>query len=156
MNSNSKKPKQLSALPLWTHPQAQRALPYLSAVVRSLRDHGLEVRRWRRLNERLAKQPGPRDRTQQIEFEEAQREQRQAETRFQESLQELHNLGVFCDQALRGQVLLPFVHGRELAWFIYDLFDPEPLQFWRYHSDPSTMRRPLEDETASKTDTLVV
>ncbi len=44
---------------------------------------------------------------------------------------------------VHGQALVPFVHEEQLAWYVFDLFDPQPLRFWRFQSDPDETRRPL-------------
>ena len=43
----------------------------------------------------------------------------------------------------RGQALIPFVHQEQLAWYIFDLFDPKLFRFWRYQTDPEDTRRPI-------------
>src|SRR5262249_56654657 len=40
---NRKGKRRRDSIQVWTYPQAQSALPYLSSVVRSLRDHTLEA-----------------------------------------------------------------------------------------------------------------
>ena len=32
-----------------------------------------------------------------------------------------------------------------LAWYVYDLFDPQGFVAWRLYSDPLEMRRPLAE-----------
>ena len=68
-----------------------------------------------------------------------------ANERFQEALAELEAIDIFLIDPIAGQVLIPFAHEENLAWYVYDAFDPNPLRFWRYHSDPLNTRRPLEE-----------
>src|SRR5262249_26844134 len=135
-----------------THARAVAALPYVAAVVRSLREHRLEAQHQRARARRLADRPGRPDRAAMIAHQEALAEAQRSETRFDEALKELQTLGVTCLDAVKGQALSPFVHQKRLAWFLFDLFDTEPLHFWRYQDDEASIRRPLgvqeEDETA--------
>ncbi|HXG10010.1 MAG TPA: DUF2203 family protein [Gemmataceae bacterium] len=127
----------------WTYAKARAALPYLASIVRSLREHRLEALRYRLAAQRLADRPGRPDRKALIAHEEALRDARQAEERFAEALAELEAIGVYCLHPVHGRALIPFVYNDQLAWFVYDLFDPEPLRFWRYHNDPIETRRPV-------------
>jgi len=56
---------------------------------------------------------------------------------------ELETLGVGSAEPIQGQVLLPFSHDQRLAWFLFDLFDNNPLRWWRYQDDPDDFRRPV-------------
>ena len=130
---------------VWTLEQARGALPYLSSVLRSLREHRLEAVTQHRNAERLAQRPGRPNRENLIAHAEAVKAADQADERFQEALAELEALDVFLIDPIAGQSLIPFAHEDNLAWYVYDAFDPEPLRFWRYHSDPLDTRRPLGD-----------
>jgi hypothetical protein len=132
-----------SSLQVWSFEQAQAAVPYLSSIVRSIREHGLEALAWQRTRERLAARPGRPGRALLIALEEAGREAERANDRFEEAAEELHALDVFSLDPLQGQALVPFVHDEQLAWYIFDLFDSTPFRFWRYQSDPDETRRPL-------------
>jgi hypothetical protein len=127
----------------WTYHGAQKALPYLASVMRSLREHKLEALRHRLAAQRLADRPGRPDRQTLIAQEEALREAQRAETSYQDTLDELQSIDVYPLQPVHGRALVPFMHQDQLAWFIYDLFDSEPLRFWRFHSDPLETRRPV-------------
>jgi hypothetical protein len=129
----------------WALDQARAALPYLSSVVRSLREHRLEAVTQHRNAERLANRPGRPDRDSLIAHAEAVKAAAEADERFRESLAELEAIDVYLLDPLTGQALIPFVQNEELAWYVYDAFDPEPLRFWRFHSDPLDMRRPLQE-----------
>ena len=51
--------------------------------------------------------------------------------------------GITCLDPIKGQALFPFVHKKRLAWFLFDLFETDPLRFWRYQDDPEDVRRPI-------------
>jgi hypothetical protein len=130
---------------VWTLDQARTALPYLSSVVRSLREHRLEAVTQHRNAERLARRPGRPDRDTLIAHSEAVKAADAADGRFREALDELQSLDVYVLDPIAGQALIPFVQDEELAWYVYDAFDPEPLRFWRFHTDPLETRRPLSE-----------
>ena len=152
--SNEKSTASKNTLRLWTYTEAQAAIPYLASLMRSLREHRLEAQRLRLEAQRLAAKPGRPDRAALLIHQEAIRAASDAEGRFQEALEELQALDIYCFDAIRGQALVPFVQNKQLAWFIYDLFDSEPLLFWRYHSDPLDRRRPVSE--AKEETTMVV
>ena len=144
MNPNQKGARRnQKGLRLWTHGRALAALPYVRSVIGSLREHRLEVQQQRRLARRLADRPGRPDRATLVAHQEALQEASRAEARYEETLKELQGLGITCRDAVRGQALLPFVHKKRLAWFLFDLFDGEPIRFWRYQDDPEDVRRPV-------------
>ena len=43
----------------------------------------------------------------------------------------------------RGVALVPFLQDNQPAWYVFDLFDSQPIRSWRYQSDPEATRRPL-------------
>jgi hypothetical protein len=131
------------AIQVWTYDQARGAVPYLTSVVRSLREHALEALALQRQSQRLTAKPGRPDRDDLIAQQEAERQARAAEARLQETADELHALDVFSLDPVGGLALVPFVHEEQLAWYIFDLFDPQPFRFWRYQSDPDDTRRPV-------------
>ena len=45
--------------------------------------------------------------------------------------------------AVQGMALVPFVHDDQAAWYVFDLFDSQPIRSWCYQSDPEETRRPL-------------
>lgn len=127
----------------WTYSRTRTALPYLASVMRSLREHKLEALRHRLTAQRLADRPGRPDRKSLIAQDETLRDAQRSETQFQEALEDLEKIDVYPLQPVHGRALVPFVHEEQLAWFVYDLFEPEPLRFWRFHSDPLETRRPI-------------
>jgi hypothetical protein len=144
MNPNSKGAKRShKGLRLWTHARAVAALPYVVPVLRSLREHWVEWRAQRRRARRLAERPGRPDRTTMIAQQEAQQEAQKAAAAYGEAQRELQALEITCVDPVRGQALFPFKHRSRLAWFLYDLFDEQPLRYWRYQDDPVDTRRPV-------------
>jgi hypothetical protein len=129
----------------YTYRQAQSVLPYLRSVVRSLRDAQLALQTEQLTASRLADRPGRPDRGSLIALENARRAALSAETERDAALEELHTLDVYCLDPVRGEALVPFEHGGELAWYVFDLFDDEPFRFWRLHSDPLETRRPIAE-----------
>jgi hypothetical protein len=136
---------------VWTYQEARNLLPYVASVLRSLREHRLDAARHAVTAKRLADKPGRPDRAALLAQEEAVREARLAEERYQEALAELEALDIRCPNPIAGRALIPFVQDEQLAWFIFDLFDPEPLRFWRYNTDPLKARRAITKEQKEHT-----
>jgi len=128
---------------VWTYEQAQAATPYISSILRSLREHALEVLQARHRARRLANRPGRPNRSAIIAQQEAEQEARRADARFRDDLAELQEIDIYPLDPVQGQALVPFVYNDQLAWYIFDLFDVQPLRFWRYQSDPEDTRRPV-------------
>jgi hypothetical protein len=144
MSQNSKGARRTSrGLRLWTHSRALAALPYVAPVVRSLREHWIEMRAQRLRARRLAAQPGRPDRSAMIAQHEAQQETQRASAGYTEAQKELQALGITCVDPVRGLVLFPFQHKKKLAWFLYDTYEEEPLTHWRYQDDAVDVRRPV-------------
>ena len=131
-------------IPVWTYAQARSASPYLASIMRSVRDHRIDAHQHERAATQLAKAPGRPDRKALIAYSDATRESGRARDRLAEALDELHDLGIECLDPIQGTALVPFANEKQLAWFVYDLFDDEPLRFWRLHNDPLETRRPIE------------
>jgi hypothetical protein len=134
---------------LWTYEAALRAVPYLRAVVRSLREHWLQLQSVRRQIQRLDSRPGRPDRQTLIRRAEAVKELDQADIQLEETFDELKAIDVYCLDPARGLALIPFGKGDELAWYVFDLFAPQGLEAWRFHGDPLETRRPLEQNAGS-------
>lgn len=135
----------LRVIRLWTHPEAEKALPYLRSITRSLRQHWLEMQSKRRDGQRLGSVPRP-DRSELIALEDLRAAQSKAEDAFNEALEELMSMDVFLLDPVQGLALIPFQQGEELAWYVFDLFEDAGLCAWRFHKDPLEMRRPVPDE----------
>ncbi len=145
MKRNSKKKARANAIRLrtWTHAQAAAARPYLASVVRSVREDFLEaIRGYNRVKD-LADREGRPNRDAIIALEDARREFDESRTRFEAAEHELNRLDVYVLDPVQGLALVPFVQDEKLAWFIFDLFDPEPLRFWRFQEDSLETRRPV-------------
>jgi hypothetical protein len=128
---------------LWTLEAAQAAVPYFSAVARSLREHYLEILAKHREVQLFTERPGQPDREALIEEQEARRDLVKAEQDYQDALEELSELTVQPLHPVQGTALVPFVHDDQLAWYVFELFDSQPIRSWRYQSDPSETRRAL-------------
>lgn len=128
---------------IWSYEEAKGVAPYVISILRSLREARLEAQQQHRIAKRIALQPGRPDRKAIVTREDALNAARKADDRFHEFLDELHKLDVYCLDAVQGLALVPFAKDNQLAWWICDLFDSEPLRFWRYHRDPLETRRPI-------------
>jgi hypothetical protein len=144
-NRHSEK-RRRQVIQVWTHEQARRVLPYVASIMRSLREHRLQAQQAAREAQQLKDRPGRPKRAALIAQEEAERTGRTAEQLFQEALDELHTLDIYCLDPTRGLALIPFSRDNQLAWFVYELFDDEPLRYWRFHQDPLEARRPYTNE----------
>jgi hypothetical protein len=132
---------------LWTHAKAQRAVPYLRLVLKSVRDHWLALQQARRELQRIDGRPGRPDRETLVLRGAIEREARSAEEQVDEALNELLALGVYPLNAAMGLALIPFRQGDDLAWLIFDSFEPQGLMAWRFDTDPSATRRSFDGPT---------
>jgi len=133
-------------LQVWTYEQARRVVPYVRSIMRSLRECQIEVQTHSLRAKRLAGQAGRPNRARILSQQLATEAVTEAMERVQKSLVDLHTLDIYCLDAIRGLALIPFVHDNQLAWFIFDLFEPgESLTQWRYHQDPIEKRRPIAE-----------
>jgi hypothetical protein len=131
------------AIQVYTYAQAQSVAPYLASIVRSLREHSLEALSLLRRRQQLDQRPGRPDRAALIEGQELDRQAHRADDNVRDAVAEMQRLDIYPLDPVRGQALVPFVHEEQLAWYVFDLFDPQPLQFWRFQSDPEDTRRPV-------------
>ena len=139
----SKDRKSSHTLRLWAFEDAQAAVPYISSVVRSLREHHLEILTKRRELQALTERSGRPDRKALIAEQDARRDLQKAESEYQNALGELEELDIQPLNASQGTALVPFVHDDQLAWYVFDLFDAQPIRSWRYQTDPDETRRKL-------------
>src|SRR5439155_1080830 len=128
---------------LWTFPKAQAACPYIRSVLASLREHLLEAQGLKVRLKRLTDRPGRPDRATLVAQHELQKQLHLAEGRLEQTCEELDAINIYALEPLQGLALLPFVHDDQLAWYIFDLFDPKPLRFWRFQEDSHETRRPI-------------
>jgi hypothetical protein len=109
----------------------------------SLREHRLEAMEHHLTAQRLAQRPGRPDRKTLVAQAEAQQAAHEAERRYRDAQAELQALDVFSADPIAGLAFIPFVHNEQLAWYVYDLFEPDTIRHWRYHADPLELRRAL-------------
>ncbi|HTI52439.1 MAG TPA: DUF2203 family protein [Planctomycetaceae bacterium] len=138
-------------LRLWTYSGAQKVVPYLRSVVQSLRDGWLDLRQAQEQLKRSEAYPGRPDRDTLIRLEESRREIARVEARVEETMHEMLVLSAYTLDPVAGLAVIPFVQGEGLAWFVFDLFDPQGLVAWRMHTDPLEMRRSLAELPVSQT-----
>jgi hypothetical protein len=139
-----RKPKK-QVIRVWTYAQAKRALPYVTTIMRSLREHWLDAQRHEVQKQKLDKRPGRPDRATLLAQEEASREAQEAKNRFNDAYRELEQIEVYCIDPNQGVAVLPFVQDDKLAWLIYDLHANEEYHHWRFHDDPLEQRRPIAE-----------
>jgi hypothetical protein len=152
MNRNRPK-KEERTVRAWTYEEAHKAVPYIAAVVRSLREQRLEAQSKSRQAQILEGRPGRPNRDLLVAQADVVRQSREADERFAETLAELNSLDVFCTEPARGEAFIPFLHAKKLAWFVFDLFDEEDhLRQWRYHDDPLEARRPIAEALKETTE----
>src|SRR5262245_46218194 len=93
--------KKAQQIHVWTYDEAKKATPYISSVMRSVREQRLDAQSLQRQVERLDKAPGRPNRTALLAQAEVKRQAGQAEDRFEEGLRELFALDVFCMDPIR-------------------------------------------------------
>lgn len=125
----------------WTYTEAMKALPYVQAILRSMRDHVLEANQADAQARRVADKHGRPTRTDLIALQGHQRDAERSRDRYQEDLEELLELGVGCLDPIRGEALFPFIYDEQVAWYVSPLFEGGPIQWWRFDSDPVETRR---------------
>jgi hypothetical protein len=146
---SDQQPEPSAKLRLWTYETALRAVPYLRAVVRSLREHWLHFQSVRRQIQRLDSRPGRPDRQALIGQATTIEELERTAIRLEETFDELKAIDVYGVDPAQGLAMIPFGKGDELAWYVFDLFAPQGLEAWRFHGDPLETRRPLEQNAGS-------
>src|SRR4029453_971359 len=133
---SDQQPGTTATLHLWTYEAALKAVPYLRAVVRSLREHWLHVRSVRRQIQRLDARPGRPTRQTLIRRAAAVKELDQAHIALYEAFDELAAIDVHCLNPAQGLALIPFLREDALAWYVFDLFAPQGLEAWLFDSEP--------------------
>ena len=150
-NKKGKKP-QIKAIRLWTQAQAVAVVPYLAAIMRSVRENYLEMQRHQLAQRRFHAKPGRLDRSGLIAQQEALTDETQTTDQLQLDLEELQAIDIYVLDPVRGEALIPFANGEGLAWYVFSSFDEQPLSQWRNHEDPLEMRRPLSELNAAATE----
>ena len=143
MTLNPRRARRRHSLRLWNFDQAQAVVPYVSSIVRSLRERSIQMQALRNDVTQIENKPGRPDRKAIIALDSARKDLSRAERDYGEALEELESLDLQLLDATQGQALVPFAHDEQLAWYIFDLFDNEPIRSWRFQSDPEETRRKL-------------
>jgi len=130
---------------LWSREEVTKALAYIRVILRSLRENWLDMQQARLEIQRIDARPGRLDRKGMIHREETCAEADKSQTRLEEALLELLGLDIFCIDPAGGLALIPFRQNDELAWYLFELFCPNGVESWRYHSDPLEARRQLRE-----------
>jgi len=141
---------------IWSYEEARAVVPYVVSIMRSLRDCRLAAQQHDLMAQRITERFGKPDRTALVAQKDEAEAARKAEDRFDSLLEELHALDIYCLDAIQGLALIPFGKGNQLAWWICDIFDSEPLRFWRYHRDPLETRRGIAEAKEGPHDDSVV
>jgi hypothetical protein len=131
--------------PVWTFEQAGRAVPYIASILTSIREQYLEAQSQRHYARKLESKPGRPDRHTIIRQEMAKREADRLQEEVASAAQELADLNIHCVDPINGVAMIPFVQGDQLAWLVFSLFDELKIGAWRFHHDPLTVRRPLDE-----------
>jgi hypothetical protein len=138
-------PEAVVSLRMWTHPDAQKAVPYIRSLAQSLRDGWLDLRQAQETVERTKARPGRPNRDTLILLDESQHDIERAEAKLEEIVGDMMALSAYCVDPGAGLAVIPFLRGQELAWYVFDLFDAQGIVAWRLYSDPLEMRRPLAE-----------
>jgi hypothetical protein len=150
MSRESKSAKQMAkVIRIWKYDQVLQAAPYLKSVLNSVRENHLEAQSQQIRAKKLEAQPGRTNRNQIIAIDEARRAEDRARDALAKAEDELAALDVFCLNPVRGEAVVPFLEEKQLAWYFFDLFDENPLRFWRYHRDDVDMRRPVTNTNSA-------
>jgi Uncharacterized conserved protein (DUF2203) len=144
MKRNRQSSKNQQTIQVWTYDQARSLVPYLSSILDSLREARLEAQAHALRAAKLEAKHGRPTRDQILETEDEKAKAREAEERFTKAQEELQQLDVYCIHPIQGLALIPFVHEDQLAWFIFDRYDEDPLRFWRFHLDAVDVKHPIE------------
>jgi hypothetical protein len=145
-NRKGSKPEP-QTIQVWTYDQAMHVLPYVGSIMASLREYQLDAIRHQLHASRLASKEGRPRRADLIAHQEASAAAGAAEEKLHNALEELHDLDIYCLDPVHGQALIPFAVGDDLAWYVFDLFDPGTLRYWRYHRDSVETRRAITGKT---------
>jgi len=133
------------SLRMWTYPDAVKVVPYVRSLMQSLREGWLELRQAQETVQRTKARPGRPNRDTLILLDESQRDVERAEAKLEEIVTDMLALSAYCVDPAGGLAVIPFLRGQVLAWYVYDLFDPQGFVAWRFYSDPLEMRRPLAE-----------
>ena len=133
------------SLRMWSYPNAVKAIPYIRSLVQSLREGWIALRQAQQDIERTKARPGRPNRDTLIRLDESQREIERAEANLEEIVNDMAALSAYSIDPGAGLAVIPFLQRQELAWYVFDLFDPQGIAAWRLYSDPLELRRPLSE-----------
>jgi len=138
---NGKKGKK--KVDVWTYNRAKKALPYLKEITRSIRENFLAAQACKRQLDIIDHKKGRHDRMDFIRMQELSVDRQQLESKFQQDVDELEEMGIYLVSPIEGLIAIPFVTDEQLAWFLLELHAEDPLNSWRYQADPLETRRPV-------------
>lgn len=137
--------EQMRVIRLWSQTDAKQAFPYIRSIANGMREHWLAAAGNDLRIKRLSAMTGRPSRDTLVAIEDARSDRERSFNRFEEALDELNRLDVFCVDPVKGTVWLPFRSGDDLAWYIFDAFDRKGLVGWRLHTDTMETVRPLAE-----------
>jgi hypothetical protein len=114
---------------VWTHAQARAVSPYVASIMRSLREHRLNVLRYQLAARRFAAKAVKPSRDTLVAQEEAAREAGRADAEYYRTLAELKSLGIRCLDSIAGLAIFTIYEKGYFREYVYDLFDSLPLRF---------------------------
>ena len=135
---------------VWSCSEAVKAVPYFRSLLRSLREHWLDMKVARMRLWRMDARLGRPDRKALVLREHTRQEAARAQEQLEETSHELLVLDVHCPDPTNGLALIPFNCGADLTWLVVDLFAPQGLVGWRRRTDAPEMRRPLASLPAAE------
>ncbi len=144
MKRNRQSSKNQQTIQVWTLEQARSLVPYLTSIIDSMREARLENLAHATRAAKLEARHGRPNRDQILALADEKAKVQETEDRYKKAQEELQQLDVYCINAVQGLALIPFVNEDQLAWFIFDRFDADPLRFWRFHLDPVDVKHPIE------------
>jgi hypothetical protein len=144
MKRHRRSTKNQQTIQVWTLEKARNLVPYLTSIIDSMREARLEGQAHATRVAKLEARHGRPNRDQILEIADEKTIVEEACERFQAAQEELRQFDVYCIHPTQGLALIPFVNEEQLAWFIFDRFDQDPLRSWRYNVDPVNVRHPID------------
>ena len=113
----------------WTRAEARAVVPYVTSIMRSLREHRLDYFRHHLAAKRLAGKPGRPRRDTLLAQEEAARASGRADAKYHQTLAELNSLGFRLLDSVAGLAVFNVYLDEFVTEYVYDLFDSQPIRF---------------------------
>ncbi|MFN0053570.1 MAG: hypothetical protein ACKV0T_15430 [Planctomycetales bacterium] len=139
-------------LRLWSQSGAVNLAPYVRSLMQSIRNEWLQLRQAQERKRRMEARTGVANRDALIQLSDVEREISRNQGNLEETVEELVGLSVYCLDPATGLAVIPSLSEGDLAWFIFDLFDPAGIVAWRKHTDPLETRRPLSEFIGTEPD----